>query len=468
MDIPNPSATLFDPPALPREDDHPGFTMQSVLENDRHQGPSHLREDMQRRLGTEPIPASRYYDPEWAKLERDKVWMKTWQMACWSYDIPNPGDIYVYRILEKSVLIIRQRDGSLKALVNSCLHRGRELCDKHSSESELKCPYHYFTWALDGAVKWIPSKWDFPQIEEDKFRLPEIRLAEWNGFVFVCFDNDAPSLEDYLGKRMLDHWQSWDCHKRYKAVHFEKHINCNWKTGQDAFIEGFHAFATHSQGAIYSSEDCGQVDIFEDAPHISRFVLPLGIPSHRLEPQPTDEEVFGLIVGAATLRDVGNQPDARLEPGESLRHGYARLARSKLASDCGLDPDTISDCEAIDAISYFVFPNFMPWGSLTYPLVYRFRPGKDPDWCIWEAMLLRPFKGERPPSCETIVLGPDDPLRDVEALGGLALVLHQDAVNLPLVQSGMKTLEKDEMAVSEYQELRIRHYHALLSEYIAR
>src|SRR5690606_30193471 len=133
-----------------------------------------------------------------------------------------------------------------------------------------KCPYHYFTWGLEGELKWTPSKWDFPQVEEEKFRLPEVRVGEWNGFIFINFDDEASSFEEYMGPRWIDHWKDWDFNKRYKAVHVEKHINCNWKTGQDAFIEGFHAFASHSQGAAFSSEDCGQVDIWPDSPHMSR------------------------------------------------------------------------------------------------------------------------------------------------------------------------------------------------------
>jgi hypothetical protein len=157
-----------------------------------------------------------------------------------------------------------------------------------------------------------------------------------------------------------------------------------------------------------------------------------------------------------------------LAPGETIRDGMARISREKYAREWGIDASGVSDCEAVDAISYFMFPNFMPWGCLSYPLVYRFRPGKDPDWCIWDTMLFHPFSGERPPSCETQVLGPDDAMVDVEALGGLALVLHQDAVQIPAVQRGMKQMQGNALAVSEYQELRIRHYHKLLEDYIAR
>jgi phenylpropionate dioxygenase-like ring-hydroxylating dioxygenase large terminal subunit len=458
---------LPDPPTLRNEAVRPTLTMQQVLAADKVRGPDNLYEVSPDTLAPTPIAASRYVSPEFAAREKDKVWLKVWQMGCWAQDIPNPGDIHVYRNIDKSVLIVRQRDGSVRAFLNVCLHRGRELCEHHTNQAELKCPYHYFTWGLDGAHKWTPSKWDFPQIDEAHFNLPEVRVEEWNGFLFVNFDNAAPSLKDFMGQRWLDHWSAWDFTGRYKAVHVEKHINCNWKTGQDAFIEGFHAFASHSQGAVFSAEDCGQVDIYHDAPNMSRMVLPLGVPSHRLDPQPSDADVFDMMVNAMTTRQIG-KPGDRLREGERLRDGYVRLTRDRFEAQWGIDASGVSECEAVDAISYFMFPNFMPWSSMSYPLVYRFRPGKDPDWCIWDTMLLYPFTGERPPSCETVVLGPDDPMLSVEPLGGLALVLHQDAVQLPAVQRGMKQMPGDALTISAHQEMRIRHYHKLLDEYLSR
>jgi hypothetical protein len=123
-------------------------------------------------------------------------------------------------------------------------------------------------------------------------------------------------------------------------------------------------------------------------------------------------------------------------------------------------------------------PHLLPWPSLAWPLVYRFLPGKDADSCIWDIMVFLPWSGERPPSCETIECGPNDPLVDLtcfsgfnqnsKSFGGLALILHQDAVQLPLVQSGMKNLPNGELVISEYQEMRIRHYHQTLADTIAR
>ena len=150
---------LTEPSTFAAEPIKPHLTVQSVRLNDASPAPA-LLEESDLRLGTKPIPASRYYSRAYFELEKEKLWPKVWQFACWGQDIPNPGDVHVYRILDRSVLIVRQRDGSLKAFHNACLHRGREICEDHGHRTELKCPYHFFTWNLAGTLRWFPSKWD--------------------------------------------------------------------------------------------------------------------------------------------------------------------------------------------------------------------------------------------------------------------------------------------------------------------
>jgi nitrite reductase/ring-hydroxylating ferredoxin subunit len=460
-----PDFDIEDPPALKPELERPPLYVRDVLPHDIVPPPDNMYEDMNLTLGNEPIDASRYFSKEFFELERERLWPRVWQFACWGQDIPRAGDVHVYRILDRSVLLVRQRDGSVKALVNACLHRGRELCTEDDRVGELKCPFHFYTWNLDGSVKWIPSQWDFPTVTKENFRLPEIRVEEWNGFLFVNFDPEAPSLGEYMGQRFLDHWSVWDFSKRYKAVHVEKHIQCNWKVGQDAFIEAWHTFASHSQGLTAVPDECGQQDIYPDAPNMSRYLVLMGHPSFRLDPPPAPDRTFEQLCGYLYPEGLGTE-EGVIKEGETIRDAVARIARLAYKSRWGIDASGYSTAEMLDAISYFVFPNFMPWSGYNYPLVYRFLPGKDPDWCVWETMLFHPFEGERPPSCEKIVLGPEDSFLDVPDLGGLALPLHQDAIHMPAVQRGMKNLKNGQLTLAEYEEVRIRHYHQRLTEFM--
>jgi phenylpropionate dioxygenase-like ring-hydroxylating dioxygenase large terminal subunit len=458
------AAQVKRPTTLPPELVRPDICVADVLRRDPVPPPATLLQNTQTRLGTDPIPAARYYSHEFHELERERLWPKVWQFACWAYDIPKAGDVEVYRILERSVLIVRQRDGSLKAFINACLHRGREICEHSGRRAQLRCPYHYFTWNLNGQLDWVPSQWDFPQLNAEKFQLPEIRVAVWNGFVFVNFDQDAPPLEAYLG-RLIQDWDGWDFNQRYKSVHVEKRIRCNWKTGQDAFIEGFHSYASHPQFILTVPDDCSQQDVYAGEPHINRNQFVVGIPSPRLNPQPSDEQVFEALCAGILPQAVGTE-EGRMQAGETIRAATARVAGKSYLQNFGFDASRLSTSETIDPISYFVFPNFMPWPSLSYPLVYRFRPDEDPNWCIWDTMIIVPFAGERPPSAPVVRLGPEDSFEDVPALGALGRVLQQDAAHLPALQRGMRNLVCGQLNLTEYQEVRIRHYHQTLQRYL--
>lgn len=458
---------LEESPAPEFEQERPGRA-QDILRGDSEPPEATLLESTEHSVGTEPMDASCYHSREWHDLEVDKVWPKVWQFAAWSFDIPNPGDIAVYRNVGRSVLIIRQRDGSIRAFQNSCLHRGRELCTEAvQHQSELRCPFHGFTWKLDGDLKWIPSAWDFPQLKGVDFKLPQVRCEMWNGFVFINFDADAPSLHDYLGKMVEQFAASptWDFSNRYMAVNVAKHMNLNWKVCMEAFIESFHVTSSHPQLLSMSADTVTQYDVWPDEPHFNRMITPIGVASTNLKPAPTDTELVDNFI-QTYLPDLAGTPEGLLQPGESAREALNRLTRDVLGVRMNVDLQNMPPSWLLDAVEYFVFPNFMIWPTFGAPIVYRFRPGGTPDTCVWETMLFLPFDGERPPSGPVIVQKAEESLADIPALGFLGPVLQQDVENLESVQRGIKASLTQKVMLSEYQEVRIRHYHQTLQSYI--
>jgi phenylpropionate dioxygenase-like ring-hydroxylating dioxygenase large terminal subunit len=454
---------------LPEELFRP-YDAQAILRQDLIPPASTLFEASDHDLGTGTIDVERYISREFFDLEAKKLWPKVWQFAAWTHDMSRAGDSVVYRIGDRSVVLVRQVDGSVKAFINSCLHRGRELCNTNARRNQLRCPYHGFTWTLEGALSWIPSQWDFPQVSKDKFALPQVRVEEWNGFIFINFDPDAPSLESYMGA-MQAQWKTggdtWDFTTKYKAVHVEKLINCNWKICMEAFIEALHVFASHPQITDMVPESSTQYDVWADQPHFSRFHNTAGLPSSTLRKQPTQQAVVDSFT-RAYLPEIHQSEFSKLREGETARQAFARLSRKAYKDRMGVDVSSFPDAELIDGTEYFLFPNFMPWPSLGNPIVYRFRPGESADWCIWETMLFLPFAGERPPSGSIIKVGPDESLADVKELGYLDLVLQQDAAQLPHVQRGLKASATRVVNLARYQEARIRHYNQTLDSYLAR
>jgi len=200
---------------------------------------------------------------------------------CYGCDF-EPFCVAVYRNPGRSVLIVRQKDGSIRAFANSCLRRGRELCTETlQHRTELKCPYHGFTWSIDGALKWIPCQWDLPQVKAETHKLAEVRCEQWNGFVFINFDQNAPTLRDDMGK-MVEQWESvegWNFHNRFRAASVIRPMAVNWKVCMEAFIEVLHAFESHTHTRPGDSDVQTQYDIWPDEQLFSRMPTPMGIPS---------------------------------------------------------------------------------------------------------------------------------------------------------------------------------------------
>jgi phenylpropionate dioxygenase-like ring-hydroxylating dioxygenase large terminal subunit len=170
---------------------HPAETYDQILDRDSRKAPDHFRQQPGWDAGTEPVPVEHYYTQDYFDLEVEHMWSRVWQLACREEHIPNHGDIFRYENVGKSVIVVRTKTGEIKAFYNSCPHRGRQLIDSHCNRPELWCPFHGMSWNLDGSQKANPIPWDFPQWEDGKIPLPEVRVDRWAGYIFVNFDEAA-------------------------------------------------------------------------------------------------------------------------------------------------------------------------------------------------------------------------------------------------------------------------------------
>lgn len=155
---------------------NPSYSYQDLLDRENVDVPDSLREDTNPYLGSDDLPLDRWTSRDFHELEAQKMWNRTWQMACRESQLKNAGDYFVYDIVNYSVLITRTASGELKAYHNSCLHRARALKRGAGNAPALRCPYHGFQWSLDGTFDGAPCEWDFPHIKEDEFSLPEVRV----------------------------------------------------------------------------------------------------------------------------------------------------------------------------------------------------------------------------------------------------------------------------------------------------
>ena len=444
----------------------PAESFQDLLDLETVDVPAALRDSTETYLGSEDLPIERYISREYFDLEVEKVWRKTWQMACRESRLGKPGDFFVYDIVNDSILLTRTESGELRGFYNSCLHRGRALKRGAGKADNFRCPYHGWTWNLDGGFEGAPCQWDFPHVTEEAFKLPQVRVATWGGWVFINMDDDAPELERYM-EVLPEHMNQWKHEHRYVAAHVEKVIGANWKVGMEAFIESYHAIATHPQLMPYQAIDNSQYDVWGD--HVSRTITAFAVAN------PTHADQFTQQQSMDAMMDLmGSTEYPQLDPGQTAREKLAELSLPGVNEQSGEDfTGRATMSELMDSTLYLLFPNFAPWAGHGQVISYRHRPnGDDVDSCIMDIYLLNRYpEGSEPPEdAPTFRLGIDQPFSDAaEVLGpGLANVFNQDGANLPQVQKGLKASRKGTVTLGNYQEVRIRHFHQTLEKYINR
>ena len=423
------------------------------LDADSVGAPAFLHEQSRRSLGDAPLAADRYTSQQFFDLEAARLWPRVWQMVCREEDLPQVGDALPYDIVGKSFVVVRTAHDRIRAFYNSCPHRGRKLLLAPSTLKTLRCPFHGFSWDLDGNLKTLPCRWDFEHVPAGDLQLREVRVDTWGGFVFLNMDEQAPPLADYLGV-LPQHFARWRLEDRWKAVHVGKVIACNWKIAQEAFMESYHVIATHPQILEFCADANSRYDVLSD--NVNRNLTAFAAPSPHLGVAVPPERTLNGMLAMLGRQSVAGTPEAP-------RAALGRLVRESFQSAYGGDWSGASDAELLDAIVYNVFPNFAPWGGFAPNIVYRWRPhGRDVGSCLMEVMILKPVrKGTpRPAAVPFRLLRPDERWSDVSELPILGPVIDQDMENMPFVQEGLVASATGRVHLGLYQEVRIRHFHA--------
>jgi nitrite reductase/ring-hydroxylating ferredoxin subunit len=456
----------------------PGPSVQDYLDKDSRPVPDVLRYDVNEPLGSQDISVDRYVSQAWHDAEVTKVWRKAWQFACRTDQLRDVGDHVIYEVAGDSLIVMRTGPDEIRAYFNACLHRGRKLRAQGGKVSELRCPFHSFAWNLDGTVKDIPCVWDFSHVKPEEFKLPQAKVGTWSGFVFVNPDPDCEPFEDFIGS-LATELERWPMDDRTIYFHVAAEIGCNWKVALEAFIESFHVIGTHPQLMPWMADANTQYDVRAGEPW-NRDITVQGAPSPHVADGLDEQDVLDsyyetrAFYSAAGGRDLtaGDEGPPLVPPGRTARRVLADQLRAQLENTFGRSFDEYTDSELLDAIQYFLFPNFCVFVGARTNAVYRFLPaGNDPDRCIAEVILLAPPPApgtQAPPAPPVRWLQEGENFADITELGLLGPVFDQDYFNLPYIQEGLHTTRKPGITLANYQESRIRHFHRLLEQALER
>lgn len=203
-------------------------------------------------LETGEVARAIFSDEDIFNAEIDRIFGRAWLFLCHESQLPEPGDFFESIMGRDNVLVVRQKDGSLKAFLNSCTHRGNAVCRAEEGNARsFLCTYHGWSFGIDGRLKGVPGYKDLYHSDFDKsdYNLVEIaQLDSYRGFVFGTLDPDAPPLSDFLGATGRLGLEQIAARGHMEVIPgIQKfRIECNWKFAQDNCLDWYHPQVTHS------------------------------------------------------------------------------------------------------------------------------------------------------------------------------------------------------------------------------
>ena len=201
------------------------------------------------------LPGSHYTDPAIFELERSRIFEQHWFAAARSSDLPDPGSFRTVQVGRESVLLVRGRDRALRAFLNVCRHRGARLCVEESGSvrRSLQCPYHAWTYGLDGALVAAPNLSSMADLDRGAFGLSGVALREWLGTVWVCLADRPPSFADTVqaavAARLGDAAtiERWELDRLEVGRRITYEVRANWKLIVENFMECYHCATIHPE-----------------------------------------------------------------------------------------------------------------------------------------------------------------------------------------------------------------------------
>ena len=201
------------------------------------------------------LPAAWYHDPGHYRRELEAFWYRRWIAACREEDLPSPGDWRVVSIGSQNIIVLRNEKGELRAFHNTCRHRGSILCEKESGKfarGRIVCPYHSWTYDLGGRLVGTPRRMETPDFDAKAFRLFDVSVDTWGGFVFVNLARGKGTAG------LQEKYRNYNLQDLRIGKRIVVDVKANWKLLVENFAECFHCPPVHP-------ELCRVVTAYQDA-----------------------------------------------------------------------------------------------------------------------------------------------------------------------------------------------------------
>ena len=437
------------------------------------------------------IRAGRYTDPDFARLEYEKLWSHAWQAAARLDEVPEVGDYTVYEIGAESVIVVRVDESTIKAYNNACPHRGTALAVDcgHFEKERIICPFHGWRWGIDGQIQYVLERDNFHSgnLKDSDVALRELSVEIWAGFIFINFQKEPPSfaehiapIKDLIDDLAIEHMRPiW-----WKSVE----VDANWKVALEAFLEGYHVPATHPQletksaDFIFGDDVSGDFTFSHNNHGYERFEkghgrffggqsTPMAGKTQATDVDPVDamaDRLNLLVEGmdAMVLKqdvDLVRSLKGKPIPEDSTLGGeYIKLLYGTAAADKRPMPKLERHVLDMWGGEMFVFPNLLILPQAGNAMMYRVRPlGDDPNKCLFEIFSTRTY-GESEPVARAEVQKMDNAADPEQFLQ----IPRQDFDNIPRMQKGLRTGRLKQIWLASYFEMMIKNLHEEIDKYL--
>ncbi|MFC0849539.1 aromatic ring-hydroxylating dioxygenase subunit alpha [Streptomyces noboritoensis] len=203
----------------------------------------------------ETLPGRFYCDPAVFAQEQERIFETLWCCAVRAADLDRPGAFRTVQVGRENVLVVRTREGALRAFLNVCRHRGARVCAEESGtvRRTLQCPYHAWTYDLEGRLVAAPNLARMPDVDREERGLLRVALREWLGYAWVCLAEEPPSFEDTVVGAATERLGDPAAVERYRAAELalgrriSYDVRANWKLIVENFMECYHCATIHPE-----------------------------------------------------------------------------------------------------------------------------------------------------------------------------------------------------------------------------
>jgi len=216
------------------------------------------------REASKTLPAEWYCSPAVFERERERIFARSWIYAGRAEHVAGPGDFVLREVAGEELIVVRGRDGAIRALYNVCRHRGTRLCAEAAGRfaGSIVCPYHAWTYGFDGALLVARHMADSPGFDRAEYPLREAAVHEWNGFLFVSLAAEPEPFARELAAldARFDPWRLGEL-RTVETRGYD--VACNWKLVFQNYSECYHCPVIHPQLEALSPWDSGRNDLHE-------------------------------------------------------------------------------------------------------------------------------------------------------------------------------------------------------------